>query len=271
MGVCIRHFVLVSGAIIVCSFHFWLTSLHIRLEDITRSITIVTLAPYCLPTPPFQVSFTTVQWSLRSDAPPQNPLCSLPTLVDAAHTWRGLPSVNIDGFCTLLVSLIYYCSLFLAILLFFFWHPQFLTSWLPPVLSPFVFYVSFHPLPLTCSPSLLCAPACAFTYTLIQWSRTATCRLLISGLYKYPVLIWLEYHLVPCVSPSHLFVCGVPSPLVLSSSTFRHWLRSRRADQLKLSKNSNFSTSCLLASICLGPLIIIKSPHIYHVARPFLD
>ena len=89
-------------------------------------------------------------------------------LVDAAHTRRGLPSANIDGFRTLPVSSNYYCSLFLARFLFFFWHPQFLTSRLPPVLSPFAFYVSFHPLPLTCSPSLLCAPARAFTYTLIR-------------------------------------------------------------------------------------------------------
>ena len=113
-------------------------------------------------------------------------------LVDAAHTWCGLPSVNIDRFHTLPVSLNYYCSLFLARFLFFFWHLQFLTSQLSPVLSPFAFYVSFHPLPLTCSPSLLCAPACTFTYTLIWWSWMASCRLLISGLYKYPVLIWLE-------------------------------------------------------------------------------
>jgi len=120
LSIRIRHSVLVSGATIACSFHFRLTSLHIRLKDITRSITIVTLAPYCLPTPPFQVSFATVQRSLRSDAPPQNPSCSLPTLVDAAHTRRGLPSANIDGFCTLPVSPLYYCSLFLAILLFFF-------------------------------------------------------------------------------------------------------------------------------------------------------
>ena len=75
----IRHFVFVSGATIACPFHLRSTSLHIRLADITRSITIVTLAPYCLPTPPFQVSFATIQRSPRPDAPPQNPSCSLPT------------------------------------------------------------------------------------------------------------------------------------------------------------------------------------------------
>jgi len=167
LSIRICHFILVSGASIVCSFHLRLTSLHIRLEDITRSITIVMLAPYCLSTPPFQVPFATVQRSLRSDAPPQIPSCSLPTLVDAAHTRHSLPSTNIDGFHMLPVSSNYYCSLFLARFLFLFWHPQFLTSQLPPVLSPFAFYVFFHPLPLTCSPSLFCAPACAFTYTLI--------------------------------------------------------------------------------------------------------
>jgi len=116
----IRHFVFVSGATIACPFHLRSTSLHIRLADITRSITIVTLAPYCLPTPPFQVSFATIQRSPRPDAPPQNPSCSLPTLVDAAHTRRGLPSANIDGFRTLPVSSIYYCSLLLARTPFFF-------------------------------------------------------------------------------------------------------------------------------------------------------
>ena len=60
LSIRICHFVLVSGATITCSFHFWLISLHICLEDITHSITIVTLALYCLPTPPFQVSFATV-------------------------------------------------------------------------------------------------------------------------------------------------------------------------------------------------------------------
>jgi len=116
----IRHFVFVSGATIACPFHLRSTSLHICLADITRSITIVTLAPYCLPTPPFQVSFATIQRSPRPDAPPQNPSCSLPTLVDAAHTRRGLPSANIDGFRTLPVSSIYYCSLLLARTPFFF-------------------------------------------------------------------------------------------------------------------------------------------------------
>jgi len=120
LSIHIRHFILVSGASIACSFHLQLTLLHIRLEDITRSITIVTLAPYCLSTPPFQVPFATVQRSLRSDTPPQNPLCSLPTLVDAAHTRRGLPSTNIDGFRTLPASSIYYCSLLLARTPFFF-------------------------------------------------------------------------------------------------------------------------------------------------------
>jgi len=168
LSIHICHFILVSGAFIACSFHLQLTSLYIRLEDITHLITIIMLTPYCLSTPPFQVPFATVQRSLRSNTPPQNPLCLLPTLVDIAHTQRSLPSTNIDGFRTLPVFSNYYCLLFLGRFLFFFWHPQFLTSRLPPVLSPFVFYVSFHPLPLTCSPSLLCALACVFTYTLIQ-------------------------------------------------------------------------------------------------------
>jgi len=143
------HFIFVSGATITCSFHLRSTLLHICLKDITCSITIITLAPYCLPTPPFQGSFATVQRSLHSNALPQNPSCSLPILVDTAHTRCSLPSANIDGFHMLPVCLIYYCSLFLATLPFFFWHPQFLTSWLLPVLCPFTFHVFFHPLPLT--------------------------------------------------------------------------------------------------------------------------
>ena len=109
-----RHFVLVSGATIACSFHLRPTSLHIRLADITHSIAIVTLALYCLPTLPLQVSFATIKQSPHSDAPPQNPSCLLPTLVDAGHTRCGLPSANIDGFCMFPASSIFYCSLFLA-------------------------------------------------------------------------------------------------------------------------------------------------------------